>query len=147
MQKIQIYTDGSCLRNPGPGGWAALIITNGTKKIISGREMTTTNNRMELRSVIEGLSALNATTFAIELFSDSRYVIHGITNWINKWQLNNWKTSTRNPVENQELWKQLIILSKTRNINWIWVKAHSGHLNNELVDKIARKEATLASVE
>lgn len=145
MQKIQIYTDGSCSKNPGPGGWAALLISNNREMIISGREMDTTNNKMELRSVIEGLSRLKYPSI-IEVFSDSKYVICGITNWIHQWQVNNWKTSSKNPVGNQELWKQLIISSKTHQINWNWIKAHSGHPKNELVDKIAKKEALLASL-
>jgi len=137
---IKIYTDGSCLNNPGNGGWAAIINDNGTIIRISGNEKVTTNNKMELMAPINALKKINKKD-KIEIYTDSKYVKLGITEWIHKWSKNNWQTSKKENVKNKELWVELFELSKTFEINWIWVKAHSGNLLNEEVDSLAKKAA------
>ena len=137
---IEIYTDGSCIENPGNGGWAAIINTNGNIKKISGNEKNTTNNRMELMAPINALKNIK-TKEKINIYTDSQYVKLGITEWINTWVKNNWQTSKKEPVKNKELWVQLYNLTKTFEINWIWVKAHSGNAINEEVDSLAKKAA------
>ena len=139
---IKIYTDGSCLENPGDGGWAAIIIIDNQKKIISGNQKNTTNNRMELLAPIEALKTLQINS-EIEIITDSKYVKLGITEWINNWKKNGWKTSNKKEVKNIELWKELDSLVENFNIKWSWVKAHStDQLNNE-VDLMAKKAASL----
>ena len=139
---IKIYTDGSCLENPGDGGWAAIIIINKEKKIISGNQKNTTNNRMELLAPIEALKTLKINS-EIEIITDSKYVKLGITEWINNWKKNGWKTANKKEVKNIELWKELDSLVENFNIKWSWVKGHStDQLNNE-VDLIAKKAANL----
>ena len=139
---IKIYTDGSCLENPGDGGWAAIIIFDKQKKIISGNQKNTTNNRMELLAPIEALKTLKINS-EIEIITDSKYVKLGITEWINKWKKNGWKTANKKEVKNIELWKELDSLVENFNIKWSWVKGHStDQLNNE-VDLIAKKAANL----
>ena len=139
---IKIYTDGSCLENPGNGGWAAIIIINKEKKIISGNQKNTTNNRMELLTPIEALKTLKINS-EIEIITDSKYVKLGITEWINNWKKNGWKTANKKEVKNIELWKELDSLVENFNIKWSWVKGHStDQLNNE-VDLIAKKAANL----
>ena len=139
---IKIYTDGSCLENPGNGGWAAIIIINEQKKIISGNQKNTTNNRMELLAPIEALKTLEINS-EIEIITDSKYVKLGITEWINNWKKNGWKTANKKEVKNIELWKELDSLVENFNIKWSWVKGHStDQLNNE-VDLIAKKAANL----
>ena len=139
---IKIYTDGSCLENPGNGGWAAIIIMNKEKKIISGNQKNTTNNRMELLAPIEALKTLKINS-EIEIITDSKYVKLGITEWINNWKKNGWKTANKKEVKNIELWKELDSLVENFNIKWSWVKGHStDQLNNE-VDLIAKKAANL----
>ena len=139
---IKIYTDGSCLENPGKGGWAAIIIINKEKKIISGNQKNTTNNRMELLAPIEALKTLKINS-EIEIITDSKYVKLGITEWINNWKKNGWKTANKKEVKNIELWKELDSLVENFNIKWSWVKGHStDQLNNE-VDLIAKKAANL----
>ena len=139
---IKIYTDGSCLENPGNGGWAAIIIINKEKKIISGKQKNTTNNRMELLAPIEALKTLKINS-EIEIITDSKYVKLGITEWINNWKKNGWKTANKKEVKNIELWKELDSLVENFNIKWSWVKGHStDQLNNE-VDLIAKKAANL----
>jgi ribonuclease HI len=139
---IKIYTDGSCLENPGNGGWAAIIIINEEKKIISGNQKNTTNNRMELLAPIEALKTLEINS-EIEIITDSKYVKLGITEWINNWKKNGWKTANKKEVKNIELWKELDSLVENFNIKWSWVKGHStDQLNNE-VDLIAKKAANL----
>ena len=139
---IKIYTDGSCLENPGNGGWAAIIIINKEKKIISGNQKNTTNNRMELLAPIEALKTLKINS-DIEIITDSKYVKLGITEWINNWKKNGWKTANKKEVKNIELWKELDNLVENFNIKWSWVKGHStDQLNNE-VDLIAKKAANL----
>ena len=139
---IKIYTDGSCLENPGNGGWAAIININGKIKKISGNEKNTTNNRMELMATINALKEMS-TRDLIEIFTDSKYVKNGITEWVNTWILNNWKTSKKEDVKNKDLWIELYKLNQSLNIKWNWVKAHAGNPLNEEVDMLAKKAADL----
>jgi|TARA_X000000950_G_scaffold41235_1_gene45028 ribonuclease HI len=139
---IKIYTDGSCLKNPGNGGWAAIININGKIKKISGNEKNTTNNRMELMATINALKEMS-TRDLIEIFTDSKYVKNGITEWVNTWILNNWKTSKKEDVKNKDLWIELYKLNQSLNIKWNWVKAHAGDPLNEEVDMLAKKAADL----
>ena len=139
---IKIYTDGSCLKNPGNGGWAAIININGEIKKISGNEKNTTNNRMELMATINALKEMS-TRDLIEIFTDSKYVKNGITEWVNTWILNNWKTSKKEDVKNKDLWIELYKLNQSLNIKWNWVKAHAGDPLNEEVDMLAKKAADL----
>jgi ribonuclease HI len=139
---IKIYTDGSCLNNPGNGGWAAIINDNEIIKKISGSVKDTTNNKMELMAPIMALQEIDKNN-EIEIYTDSQYVRLGITEWIHKWIKNNWQTSKKEPVKNKELWMQLYELTKSYNIKWIWVKAHAGNALNEEVDLLAKKAAEL----
>ena len=139
---IKIYTDGSCLSNPGNGGWAAIINIDGEIKKISGNEKNTTNNRMELMAPINALKNINSKD-PIEIFTDSKYVKNGITEWINTWVLNNWKTSKKENVKNKDLWLELHKLNQSLNVKWNWVKAHAGNPLNEEVDMLAKKAANL----
>ena len=137
---IKIYTDGSCLNNPGDGGWAAIINDNGKILKISGSEKNTTNNKMELMAPINALKKINKNQ-KVMIYIDSKYVKLGITEWIHKWIKNNWQTSKKEPVKNKELWIQLYDLNKSFEINWIWVKAPAGNTLNEEVDLLAKKAA------
>ena len=139
---IQIYTDGSCLENPGNGGWAAIINNNGVINKISGSEKSTTNNRMELMATIYALKEMSPNE-EIEIYTDSKYVQLGITEWINTWLKNNWKTSKKEDVKNKDLWLELNNLNKYLNVKWNWVKAHAGNPLNEEVDLLAKKAANL----
>jgi len=139
---IKIYTDGSCLKNPGNGGWAAIININNKIKKISGSAKDTTNNKMELMAPIKALQELKEQQ-PIEIYTDSQYVKLGITDWIHKWIKNNWQTSKKEPVKNKELWMQLYELTKSYEIKWIWVKAHAGNTLNEEVDLLAKQAAEL----
>ena len=139
---IKIYTDGSCLTNPGNGGWAAIIIKEGENNEISGSEKDTTNNRMELLAPINALKTMNPNE-QIEIYTDSKYVKLGITEWINKWVVNNWKTSKKEDVKNKDLWNELYNLNKSLDVKWNWVKAHAGNIINEKVDLLAKKAASL----
>ena len=139
---IKIYTDGSCLTNPGDGGWAAIINIDGKIKKISGNEKNTTNNRMELMAPINALKNINSKD-PIEIFTDSKYVKNGITEWINTWVLNNWKTSKKEDVKNKDLWLELHKLNQSFSVKWNWVKAHAGDPLNEEVDMLAKKAANL----
>ena len=139
---IKIYTDGSCLENPGNGGWAAIINDNGDTKKISGSEKNTTNNRMELLAPIRALKEMKQSD-QIEIYTDSPYVKLGITEWINTWVVNNWKTSKKEDVKNKDLWVELYSLNKSLNVKWNWVKAHAGNVMNEKVDLLAKKAANL----
>ena len=139
---IKIYTDGSCLKNPGNGGWAAIICTRNEMKKISGSEKDTTNNRMELLATINALKEVNSEDL-IEIYTDSKYVKNGITDWIHNWIKNNWKTSNKEDVKNKDLWVQLHELNNNSNIKWNWVKAHAGNPLNEEVDLLAKKAASL----
>ena len=138
--KLEIYTDGACLGNPGPGGWAALIIDNNQERILSGNNEMTTNNRMELLAVIKALESINHH-LEVTIYTDSKYVINGITSWIKKWKTNDWKNSSKIPVKNIDLWKILDISSQKKKIKWVWVKGHSGNTYNDKVDEIARNQA------
>ena len=139
---IEIYTDGSCLTNPGNGGWAAIIIDDGKKTEIKGSKKNTTNNQMELLAPIEALKKIPKGS-EVQIFTDSKYVKSGITEWIHNWKKNGWKTASKQSVKNKELWIELDTLSNDFNIEWNWVKAHSiNKLNNE-VDLIAREAANL----
>lgn len=141
MTKSIIYTDGACSCNPGPGGWAAIIMhSDGTEKTVCGGEKLTTNNKMELMATIKALESLPGDTQEISLYTDSNYVKKGITEWIFAWKKNNWQTSSRTPVKNKELWIELDRLSALHKIEWIWVKAHNGNHYNEKVDQIARAQ-------
>ena len=135
---IQIYTDGACRGNPGPGGWGALLKFGSKEKQLYGGESLTTNNRMELRAVIEALSALKRPC-NVSVTSDSTYVLKGINEWLPNWKKRGWLTSGKKPVKNEDLWKSLDSLKSVHNIEWHWVKGHSGHLENELVDQLANK--------
>ena len=135
----KIYTDGSCIGNPGKGGWAAIIIDNKKQKIISGSEPYTTNNRMELIAVIKALK--NVKKREINLITDSQYVKNGIEVWIFKWKKNGWMTAEKKPVKNKDLWLMLEKLSKDKKIKWEWVKGHSSNKLNNEVDRIAREQA------
>jgi len=137
---IKIYTDGSCLNNPGDGGWAAIINYNDKIIKIDGSEKNTTNNRMELMAPINALKKIDQNN-KIEIYTDSQYVKLGITEWIHKWIKNNWQTSKKEDVKNKKLWIELYELTKLFEINWIWVKAHSGNILNEEVDLLAKKAA------
>jgi|TARA_B110000116_G_scaffold265586_1_gene274996 ribonuclease HI len=139
---IQIYTDGSCLKNPGDGGWAAIINKDGEIKKISGSEKNTTNNRMELLAPINALKHINTNT-KIEIYTDSQYVKLGITEWINNWLTNNWQTSKKEDVKNKDLWVELYNLNKSLDVKWNWIKAHAGNPMNEEVDLLAKKAASL----
>ena len=136
---IRIYTDGSCLENPGNGGWAAIINDNGDIKKISGSEKSTTNNRMELMAPIMALKKIKKKS-KITIYTDSKYVKDGITDWIKKWKLNNWKSSSKKPVKNKDLWIKLDASCKKHEINWKWVKAHAGNMYNNLADELAVAE-------
>ena len=139
---IKIYTDGSCLENPGNGGWAAIINDKGNIKKISGSEKNTTNNRMELMAPISALKNINSND-EISVYTDSQYVKLGITEWINTWVKNNWQTSKKEDVKNKDLWLELYKLNKSFNVKWNWVKAHAGDPLNEEVDLMAKKAANL----
>ena len=139
---IKIYTDGSCLNNPGNGGWAAIINHNGETIKISGSEKNTTNNKMELMAPINALKKIDNSE-KVEIYTDSKYVKLGITEWIHKWTKNNWQTSKKEDVKNKEMWIELFDLTKSFEIKWIWVKAHSGNPLNEEVDLLAKEAATL----
>ena len=139
---IKIYTDGSCLKNPGKGGWAAIIYINNEKVVISGNKKNTTNNQMELTAAIEALKKVPEEQ-EIQIFTDSKYVKLGITEWIEKWIQNNWKTSSKQNVKNVGLWKELNMISKKHKVKWSWVKGHAGNTFNEEVDQLAKKAASL----
>ena len=127
---VEIFTDGACRGNPGPGGWAALLRKGDTEKMISGAQETSTNNQMELMAAIQGLERVTLTT-------DSQYVRQGITQWIAGWKRNGWMTSQKKPVKNKELWQRLDAAVAEHQVEWLWVKGHSGHRENEMVDQAA----------
>lgn len=140
LKKIEIYTDGSCLGNPGPGGYAAILKYKQTEKVLSEGFYKTTNNRMELLAAIVALEELKQPCL-IELYSDSQYLRNGILNWIHAWKKNGWKTANKKPVKNVDLWTRLDSLVQTHKIEWIWVKGHAGHVENERCDVIAKTMA------
>jgi ribonuclease HI len=137
---VQIYTDGACKGNPGPGGWGAWLSTAGHEKDLFGGEATTTNNRMELTAVIEALASLKRSC-DITLYTDSEYVRKGITEWIHGWKQRGWKTADRKPVKNADLWQRLDALAALHRIDWRWVKGHAGDPGNERADALANRGA------
>lgn len=137
-QKIEIYTDGACRGNPGLGGWGVLLKRDDTEKELFGGEPKTTNNRMELMAVIQGLESLKQPC-EVTLYSDSKYVLKGITEWIHNWKKRDWKTAAKKPVKNVDLWQLLDSVIQKHKINWIWVKGHSGNTGNEKADLLANQ--------
>jgi len=133
---VDIFTDGACRGNPGPGGWAALLRYGQTEKVIKGSEENTTNNRMELMAAIKALQSLNIAS-RVTLTTDSQYVRQGITQWIHGWKKNGWRTAAKKAVKNQDLWQQLDAAIAEHEVQWHWVKGHSGHIENERVDQAA----------
>ena len=138
MKQVEIFTDGACSGNPGPGGWGVLLRWNGVTKELYGGEADTTNNRMELTAAIKALNALKESC-EVDLYTDSVYVRNGISSWIDSWKANNWKTSAKKPVKNAELWQQLDEARSRHKVSWHWVKGHAGHPENERCDELARK--------
>ena len=136
MKKVEIFTDGACKGNPGPGGWGALLRMGRHEKEMSGGEPATTNNRMELTAAIRALEAL-IEPCAITLHSDSKYVLDGITKWVHGWQKNGWKNASKQPVRNADLWHELIAAAKPHHVEWVWARGHAGHAENERVDALA----------
>jgi len=139
-KQVAIFTDGACKGNPGPGGWGALLRMGQHEKELSGGEADTTNNRMEMTAVIKGLTALTEPC-DIELYSDSKYVLDGITKWVEGWKKRGWVTASKKPVRNADLWHEMIAAAGRHEISWHWVKGHSGHPENDRVDKLASDEA------
>ena len=142
LKHVEVFTDGACKGNPGPGGWGVVLRMGHHEKDMAGSEPATTNNRMELTAVIRALEALKEPCL-VHLHTDSRYVIDGITKWIFGWQKNGWKTAAKKPVLNGDLWQELLLATKRHRIEWIWVKGHDGHPENERADKLA-SDAALA---
>ncbi len=137
MSGIEIFTDGACSGNPGPGGWGAILRTGAHEKELSGGERATTNNRMEMMAVIQGLAALTKPS-KVTLYTDSRYVLDGATKWIKNWKKNGWKTADKKPVKNEDLWRLLEVEAARHEIAWRWVRGHDGHAENERADALAR---------
>jgi ribonuclease HI len=138
MDRIEIFTDGACSGNPGPGGWGAILRWRGHEKELSGGEAETTNNRMELMAAIAALEALKRPS-KVELTSDSTYLRDGITKWIHGWRAKGWKTAAKKPVKNQDLWQRLDEAAKRHEVSWHWVRGHDGHAENERADQLARE--------
>jgi ribonuclease HI len=138
MKTVEIFTDGACSGNPGPGGWGAILRFNGNIRELKGGEAETTNNRMELMAAIQALSALKERC-RVELYTDSNYVRDGISGWINGWKKNGWKTAAKKPVKNAELWRELDEARTRHDVHWHWVKGHAGHPENERADELARE--------
>ena len=139
---VHLYTDGACLGNPGPGGWGVVLSWDGQMKELSGGQVDTTNNQMELTAVIKGLEALKRPV-TLNVVTDSKYVMQGITQWIAGWKQNGWRTAAKKPVANRELWEKLDGLLNVHNVSWDWVKGHSGHPQNEICDRLASEQAAL----
>lgn len=138
MKKVEIFTDGACRGNPGPGGWGALLRYGDNEKPLYGGEQNTTNNRMELQAAISGLEALKEAC-EVTLTTDSQYVRKGITEWMKNWKKNGWKTANKKPVKNADLWQLLDQQTEKHTIDWRWVKGHSGHRENEIADQLANR--------
>ena len=143
MRRVEIFTDGACKGNPGPGGWGAILRSERHEKELSGSAKATTNNRMELTGAIRALTALSEPC-AVALHTDSKYVIDGITKWVFGWQRNGWKTAARKPVLNDDLWRELLEAVRPHRVEWVWVKGHAGHPENERADKLASEAALRA---
>jgi len=137
MSDVNLFTDGACSGNPGPGGWAAILRSGQHERELSGGDPATTNNRMELTAVIRGLEALKRRS-AVTIHTDSRYVMDGITQWMKNWKRNGWKTSDKKPVKNEDLWRELDALCQAHDLHWRWVRGHNGHAENERADALAR---------
>lgn len=137
-QTVEIFTDGACRGNPGPGGWGALLRFNGTEKELYGAESMTTNNRMELMAAISALATLKRPCH-VRVTTDSKYVLQGITEWLAGWKLKNWKTASKQPVKNVDLWQELDRLVTPHQVDWQWVRGHTGHLENERADQLANR--------
>jgi len=144
-EEVQVFTDGACRGNPGPGGWAALLRYRGHEKTLSGSEVLTTNNRMELMAAIQALEALNRPC-RVRLHTDSEYLRRGITEWLPRWKRRAWKTADGAPVKNPELWQRLDRANARHSVTWEWVRGHSGHPENEKVDALAREAAAAVEV-
>ncbi|GAA0720118.1 ribonuclease HI [Dokdonella soli] len=140
VDRVELFTDGACLGNPGPGGWGALLRTGAREKELSGGEAQTTNNRMELMAAIAGLEALKRPCEVV-LTTDSQYVKRGVEEWMARWRANGWRTSDKKPVKNQDLWERLSAALAGHRVTWHWVKGHAGHAENERVDTLARDAA------
>ena len=138
MTRVTIYTDGACRGNPGPGGWGALLVSGSNEKELYGGVAETTNNRMELTAAIEGLRALKRHG-QVTIYTDSQYLRHGITEWIEQWKRKGWKTAARKAVKNEDLWRELDQIVIGKEIEWCWVKGHSGHPGNERADELANR--------
>lgn len=134
--RVEIFTDGACKGNPGPGGWGALLRVNGQSKELKGSEPETTNNRMEMQAVISALESLKQPC-AVKLTTDSKYVLDGVKSWMPNWKKRGWKTASKAPVKNKDLWMQIDVLVQAHDVEWAWVKGHSGHVENERVDQLA----------
>ncbi len=143
LPQVEIATDGACKGNPGPGGWGAVIRMGARERELSGSEALTTNNRMEMMAAISGLNALTKPC-RVTLSTDSRYVMDGLTKWIKGWQRNGWKTADKKPVKNADLWQELLDAAKPHRIEWVWVKGHAGHPENERADRLASDAAVAA---
>jgi ribonuclease HI len=135
---LEIFTDGACSGNPGPGGWAAILRSGHHEKELSGGEKATTNNRMELKAVIEGLKALKKAGARVVIHTDSRYVMDGASKWLPGWKTRGWKTAEKKPVKNEDLWRALDEEMARHDVGWVWVAGHSGHPENERADRLAR---------
>ncbi len=138
MKKVEIFTDGACRGNPGPGGWGALLRCGDVERELYGAELDTTNNRMELQAAIEALKALSRPC-SVDLTTDSVYVRNGITTWLDNWKKKGWKTAARKPVKNVDLWQALDVENQRHQVRWHWVKGHSGHTENERADQLANR--------
>lgn len=138
MKSVEVFTDGACLGNPGPGGWGAILRYQTTEKELSGYSPDTTNNRMELTAVVEALRALKERC-RVTVYTDSRYLRDGITSWIQRWKRNGWKTAAKTAVKNQDLWEALDRICQKHQVEWRWVKGHAGHPENERADELARE--------
>lgn len=143
---ISIFSDGSCAGNPGPGGWAALVVKDGRQELVEGGELHTTNNRMELMGAIGGLESAPAGS-TVTLTTDSKYVQDGIEKYIHNWKRNGWRTAAKAPVKNQDLWERLDAACSAHTVKWAWVKGHNGHLENEIVDKAAQAQTQIFAAE
>ncbi|MHC5036373.1 MAG: ribonuclease HI [Planctomycetota bacterium] len=139
LPEVEIFTDGSCLGNPGPGGWCAILRFGSTEKVLTGGEEWTTNNRMELTAPLCALQSLNRPC-SVRLTSDSRYLIEGMKSWVEGWRARGWKRARNKKVENDDLWKALVAASESHTIDWCWIRGHAGHPDNERADRLARGE-------